>query len=252
MKVISLNTWGAKGGTQQLLDFFEKYRDTDVFCLQEVFDGGEEFRGLPTARFTLETFEPELLRRISERLPEHVPYFRPHFAGIFGLVTFVRKELDVMGEGKIDIYREDGYYSRENIAEQNRILQYVALEEPSCVVSHVHGLWNGKGKLDTEDRLAQSDKIVAFLTALDKPCVLLGDFNLRPDTKSIRKLEEAGLRNLISEYGIATTRTSLYDNRAAEPHADYAFVSEGVKVRDFRILHDEVSDHAPLYIEFDV
>ena len=78
----------------------------------------------------------------------------------------------------------------------------------------------------------------------------MGDFNLRPDTESVRMLEAAGLRNLVREYGIETTRTSLYDHRDKEPHANYAFVSAGIEVRDFRVLPDEVSDHAPLFLDF--
>ena len=62
-------------------------------------------------------------------------------------------------------------------------------------------------------------------------------------------LESAGLRNLVAEFGVTSTRTSLYTR--PEPFADYVFVSDGIHVRDFRVLTDEVSDHAPLLLEFD-
>ena len=61
-------------------------------------------------------------------------------------------------------------------------------------------------------------------------------------------LEAAGLRNLIAEFGVASTRTSLYTG--PERFADYVFVSPGVDVSAFRALPDEVSDHAPLMLEF--
>lgn len=250
MKVISLNTWGGKAGTDGLLAFFKKYADVDIFCLQEIFDGGEEFRGMPAARFALDTFDPKLLERIKDVLPNHVVHFRPHFEEVFGLALFVHKDLTVTEEGEASIYREKGYYSKENIGDQHRILQYVALEEPACAVMNVHGLWNGLGKGDSDHRLTQSDSIVRHATSLRVPYVLLGDFNLRPETESVRKLEEAGMRNLIREYGISSTRTSLYDSREHEPHADYAFVSAGIDVKDFRVLPDEVSDHAALYLDF--
>ncbi len=38
--------------------------------------------------------------------------------------------------------------------------------------------------------------------------------------------------------------------RAAGRFADYVFVSPGVDVRAFRVPLDEVSDHAPLMLEF--
>lgn len=252
MKVISLNTWGGKAGTEGLLSFFAKHADADIFCLQEIFDGGEEFRGMPAARFSLDSFDPKLLARIKEALPDHAPHFRPHFEDVFGLALFVRNGLEIAEEGEASIYREKGYYSAENIGDQHRILQYVSLVEPSCTVMNVHGLWNGMGKGDSDHRLAQSESILRHAMSLERPYVLLGDFNLRPDTESVRKLEAAGMRNLITEYGITSTRTSLYDSLAQEPHADYAFVSEGIDVKDFRVLPDEVSDHAALYLEFDI
>jgi endonuclease/exonuclease/phosphatase family metal-dependent hydrolase len=78
---------------------------------------------------------------------------------------------------------------------------------------------------------------------------LCGDFNLPPNTKSLAMFEEFGLRNLISEYKINSTRTSFYTKE--EKFADYIFVSNGIKVNDFSVLPDEVSDHAPLFIDFE-
>lgn len=252
MKVISLNTWGGKAGTDGLISFFKAHQDTDIFCLQEIFNGGEAFRGMKAARFSLDHFDPKLLTRIQEALPGHTAHFRPHVEDFFGLATFVRNDVEIAAEGEVSIYREKGYYSRENIGDQHRILQYVTPIDPQCTIINLHGLWNGQGKRDSEDRLLQSDRILTFIESLNGPYILLGDFNLRPETESIQKLEAAGMRNLITEYSIPSTRTSLYDSRDTEPHADYVFVSDGIEVKDFAVLPDEVSDHAALYIEFDL
>ncbi len=79
--------------------------------------------------------------------------------------------------------------------------------------------------------------------------ILCGDFNLLPETESLQLFERAGLRNLIKEYGITSTRTSFYNKPV--PYADYAFITNGVNLIDFKVLPEEVSDHAPLYIEID-
>ncbi len=68
-------------------------------------------------------------------------------------------------------------------------------------VLNFHGLWNGRGKSDSDDRLAQSRRLVDVLHRLKAPFVLCGDFNLAPDTKSLAMLEEAGARNLNAEFG---------------------------------------------------
>jgi hypothetical protein len=52
-------------------------------------------------------------------------------------------------------------------------------------------------------------------------------------------LEEEGLRNLIAEHAVTSTRTSLYPR--VERFADYVFVSAGVDVFEFGALPDEVS-----------
>ena len=111
-----------------------------------------------------------------------------------------------------------------------------------------HGLWNGQGKSDSADRIAQSRRLLDFLAGRREPFVVGGDFNLAPDTRSLKMLEKAGLRNLVAEFGVTSTRTSLYTR--PERFADYVFVSASVDVRAFRVLPDEVSDHAPLMLEF--
>lgn len=113
---------------------------------------------------------------------------------------------------------------------------------------NVHGLWNGNGKTDTPDRLVQSDNIIKFIKNLDNPFVLCGDFNLLPDTESLKKFEEFGLRNLVREYNIRSTRTKFYDKE--HKFADYIFVSKDIKVVDFKVMSDEVSDHSPLILDF--
>lgn len=105
----------------------------------------------------------------------------------------------------------------------------------------------GKGKNDSPERLEQSAKILEFTKKIQNPFILCGDFNLLPDTQSIQLFEDAGLRNLIKEFGVTSTRTSFYSK--PEKHADYAFISDGMGLKDFKVLPDEVSDHAPLLID---
>jgi len=68
-----------------------------------------------------------------------------------------------------------------------------------------------------------------------------------PDTKSLQMFEEAGLTDLIKKHNIKSTRTSFY--KKPERHADYIFLSTGIKEKDFKVLPEEVSDHSPLFLE---
>lgn len=250
MKLISLNTWGGRGGKEMLLDFFARHKDVDVFCLQEIWSGGEEMLGVKAGGSPLEGITTTLLADIGEVLSGHAVFFRPHFKDYYGLAMFVRKTLKVKEEGEVFVYQDRGFVSGEDPGNHARNIQYVTLEKEGGLktVINFHGMWNGRGKGDAEERVLQSANIVNFVSTLAHPFVLVGDFNLNPETESLKTLEDFPLRNLIKEYGITSTRTSLYtkENR----FADYCLVSDGVEVEDFKILPDEVSDHAPLFLEW--
>lgn len=254
MKVISLNTWGGRGGKEKLLAFFAAHEDTDVFCLQEIWSApydhleGHAAGGLDINHSDIMVHG---LQEISDLLKDHVAYFKPHHLSNYGLLMMVKKNLDVISEGEVFVHKEKGYIPDGDVGLHARNVQYVtiATEKGSRSVLNFHGLWNGGGKGDAEDRLIQSDRIIQFTQTLSDPYVMCGDFNLLPNTESIKKLENSGLRNLIKEYGITSTRTNFYTK--PEKFADYALISKGIEVKDFKVLPDEVSDHSPLYLEFE-
>lgn len=242
MKIISLNTWSAVLDGP-LYDFLRSYQETDVFCLQEVYKDALQKEEHKHPRLTLEY---ELYERIEGILgATHTGYFHPAYKDYYGQALFVHKEHRVLEAGDVFIYENE---SPEDRGFHSRNLQYVVIEREASplLIANVHGLWNGKGKSDTEDRLEQSRRIKSFLTTRSEPVVLMGDFNLSPDTESLRIAGE-GLRDLIREYGITSTRTSHYEKE--NKFADYAFVSDELTVKDFKVLPEEVSDHAALYLE---
>jgi endonuclease/exonuclease/phosphatase family metal-dependent hydrolase len=250
MKLISLNTWGGRAGHEKILGFFKDHREVDIFCLQEVWNGGEEMRERQAGGVPLLDISHSLLPDIADILHDHNWYFRPQFKNYYGLTMFIRKNIKVHEEGETFVYKERGYFVEEDIGDHSRNLQYASLEADRATrtVAHVHGLWNGKGKTDTDDRLLQSDKIVRFLKTIKHPYIFCGDLNLLPETESLKKIEAAGVRNLIKEFGITSTRSGLYTKPLR--FADYMFVSDGIEVKEFKVLPDEVSDHLALYLEF--
>ena len=114
-------------------------------------------------------------------------------------------------------------------------------------ILNVHGLWSGKGKKDSPERLLQSQRIRHFMDSINTPKILCGDFNLRPDTESMAIIEK-GMNNLITSNDIRSTRTRFYTKQ--EQFADYILTSPEIIVNEFTVLKDEVSDHAPLLIDF--
>ena len=237
------------------MNFFKQHAPTtDVFCLQEVWSAPHEHLdgamagGIPINHDDVMSYG---LQEISETLADFEPLFHPHFGDNYGLMMLVKKKWLIRSSGEVFVYLYKGHYPSEtDVGNHARNIQYVTLEnrETPLTIINFHGLWNGKGKTDSEERLEQSEKIINFTRTLDHPVVLCGDFNLKPETESLQKFEKAGLRNLIKEYGITSTRTSHYTK--PEKFADYVFTSPEIKVGHFQVLSDEVSDHAPLLVEF--
>lgn len=249
LTIISLNAWGGRANSE-LMAFLAEYHDVDVFCFQEVTHGAT-LEDLPPKDADDPAKNFDLFTSLGEALPGHMGFFRPNFKEMYGLAIFVKKDIKILEEGEEWAHKDGSYIPPDDIGKHGRNVQFVEIEKLGHLytVMNFHGLWAGPGvgKDDTPDRIAQSQKLISFIEGVSNPCVLVGDFNLNPDTASLKMFEEHGLRNLISEYGITSTRTSLYPRPIRL--ADYAFVSPGITVGDFRVLPDEVSDHSPLFLE---
>jgi endonuclease/exonuclease/phosphatase family metal-dependent hydrolase len=252
MKLISLNTWGGRAGKKNLLNFFDKYRDVDIFCLQEIWAAPyEDLEYDSVSGFSIDDdYAKFYVQEIVDWLTTHTAYFRPQYFDYWGLMILIKKDIDVISEGELFVHKEKDYIP-EDIGLFARNIQFTTIATPNGnrSIINFHGLWNGKGKGDSEDRLLQSDRIIDFVKTLANPYIIAGDFNLLPDTQSIKKFEDLGLNNLIKEYNITSTRTSFYTK--PEKFADYVFTSKDIIIKDFKVLPDEVSDHSALYLEFE-
>ncbi len=252
MKIVCLNTWGGRAGKEGLLSFFAAHKDdTDIFCLQEIWSAPySDLEGQKVGGKDLDhsAIMVNGLQEISELLAEHAPIFRPHHGDNYGLLMLVKNGIEILADGEVFVHKEKGYIPEGDIGKHARNIQFVTAEHNGAplTVINFHGLWNGQGKGDSEDRIAQSEKIKNFMQNLQGNIVLCGDFNLEPDTESLRILEGSGLRNLIRENGITSTRTAHYTGPVK--FADYVLVSETLEVADFQVLPDEVSDHTPLML----
>lgn len=245
MKLICLNAWGGRAGKEKLLDFFKQHEDADIFCLQEIWNGGHD----QVSKWG--DVVPSLFTDIGGILRGHTAFFRPHWRDWYGLAIFISKNIKVREEGDIFVFKDNSYAFAEEMANHARNLQYLTIETENGLrtIINFHGLWNGKGKGDTDERLLQSDNIVKFLDKISHPHILCGDFNLLPETQSLRKLENLGMRNLIKEFNINSTRSDYYKKPVR--FADYALVSRDITVNDFKVLPDEVSDHLALFMDFE-
>lgn len=248
MKLITLNTWGGRVG-KKLKDFVEKSSHVDIWLFQEVYNSDK-----PEETIVVPGYVPDfsLNKNLCDSLGSHHNHFCQVLKGIYGLTAFFRPEIEIIEKGEVLVavgnWDTDDSHNRDH----DRKLQWfkIKLNEKVLLLINTHLTHRPEGKRDDDKRLKQSDVIANFIKMFDGPKILAGDFNLLPDTESIKMLEQAGMRNLIKECNILSTRTELYKKELR--FADYIFVSPEIKVSDFKVLPDVVSDHSPLYLDFDI
>ena len=262
LRIVSINLWGGLA-IEPLLDFVrEQARGADLFCMQETLAAPE--------RLALACgFRTSLYQELVESLPDFEGVFDQivsweestddgrRIVVPFGLATFARRTLPIEARRAARILdHEDTLDAVPGLHPIVRWLQLTELRVPSgsLLIANYHGIARPGSKLDNDERLEQSRAIRRVLDAHDGPIVLIGDFNLLPDTESVRLLED-GLRNLVIERAIPSTRSRLnpyFGTPQEQPHADYAFISPDIQVADFQVPDVQISDHLPMILDLTV
>lgn len=229
MKTIFLNIWHGNCGTEFTTFLQEQAPTTDIFCFQEA--------------------DPTIRQKLRKILTDFTEYFHDKDLGDgaeFSIATYVKNELDVTNvrtllEGTPDT----------GIA----LVANIQRGDKSVAVVNVHGIYlRDDPKLDTPGRLVQSETVIKAFHDSKQPVVVGGDFNLSPEADSIQMFSRAGYRDLIADHQIRTTRNRLAWERYPDTpqyYADYVFAGPNVRVREFSVPENEVSDHLPLILEFD-
>lgn len=269
IKVVSLNCWG--GRIPAVVDFLRKV-DADVCCLQEVYSAPPE---TPSPL----TFEQQdelpaysrLFEELKEGWPQHQAFFSPHSQGHlhdgatteypvrYGIATFVKDTLPVVEQASKFVfgrYRAHAWGEPPLPRTAHCIRVHESESRTETVIAHMHGLWERRGKIDTNEREGQVRKLRDLVQGLcdygafrSERVVICGDFNVLPDSYTVKLLQNHGLREMVTENGLTDTRTSYYKKQPR--YADYMFVSPMLKVMGFEVIEDpEVSDHRPLLLEY--
>lgn len=266
MNIISLNTWCGRRFDALKEFVVRQSREVDVFCLQEVIIGGPhayiaggKARGAEYEELVSALPDFQAYHAISAATSPFIQELLDARAQGDGLALLINKKHTILASGSMPLYDGDPFAltpSRAG-ADTGQIL-WARIQDShgkQYLVATVHGLFldmrdPSPAKGDTSERIEQSRRILDFIKQQNCPSVVIGDFNLRPETKSIAMLS-GDMRNLITEYGITNTRNVEYADmeKYKDYIADYAFVSKEVQVKNFTVLPDVVSDHAPLLLE---
>lgn len=265
MQIMCLNGWGGK-----LHEAFLPYIATaspDVLCLQEVVHSPESDMGWLTYHDGDHILpqRANFFRDVCNALSDHVATFCPAAQGIlwdddtsvpsqWGLATFVHKSHPVIAQAQGFVHKDfgsDGYgeHPRSQSAHAVRLYDFDADRVVS--VTHMHGLRDLNGKMDTPDRAVQAQNLLKLSSQIvqdDDISVICGDFNVEPDSETLDILKSCGMTELVTDRGFKSTRNSHY--KKPGKFADYMLINQTHAVKNFEVVYDpEVSDHCPLILE---
>lgn len=242
MRILQLNIWTGriKGA---LLDFL-KNNKFDVICLQEAVWSNRDD--------VLENFCASVrqisgvsgLSYIAESSNWEMGFLDSDSVIKQGNVVLSREEIiqnrvETVYGGKTIVNKADDFRDHEYT------LQIIKLANGLNIVNH-HGYWLPTPMGD-DTTVAVMRKVAEFVKELNGPLVMCGDLNIIHNSPAMRELDF--LRDLTEEYGITNTLSGLKFN--GEVACDHILVNDRIKVRDFRVLDEIVSDHKGLIAEID-
>lgn len=229
VKVIFLNTWHGKL-QDELRQYVARHTDeTTLFCFQEAeANDRTPYRDLLSDTHVLYTHEKHIDTNTNYANCIYVPNGIPvqQFTPLLtddpeaGLATYVT----------------------------------ILVHGVETTICTVHGAPRPGHKLDTAARLRQSKVIIDEFVGRQH-VIIGGDFNLLPESESVRTFSQHGYRDLISEYAVTSTRNQItYDAYpdSIQYFADYAFVTPDITLKSFTVPEQIVSDHQPLEIVAEV
>ncbi len=228
MKIVFLNCWHGKL-LEPLKEFIETHKaDTDVFCLQE-------------ADATVQEALDSTLRLYTKYIGTKMWKSGEGKTGEVWQATYVKQGIEVLDTSVVLPERRDigiGLYSHLMVG-----------TKPVHIIN-VHGFpW--PGKLDTANRIEQSEACIERMRGAQGARIIGGDLNVSPETKSVTMFSDSGYQDLIRDYAIKTTRNHLsWDIHPTKLYySDYVFVHDATTVTGFSVPDIEISDHLPMVLE---
>lgn len=259
MKLICLNLAIKINNTQEVIDFLLK-QNPDIICLQEVGFAHEES--------VFETFNTR--KKIDHTLLEKYPYsyFSPlwlangftkvKFGGFLEQGNYILSKFEIK-QSSTDFYHKkyervlDWKTVNFRTEDHARALQTVELicNDKTLRIMNIHGIWT-PDKMGDERTITQSKFILEKIAEKDVPIILVGDFNLLPESKSMKIIDKE-MRNVIDENDVKSTRPEFDDDLdKGEQVVDYIFVNDKIICKKFEVINTNISDHLPLILEFEI
>lgn len=163
-----------------------------------------------------------------------------------GNAIFYKKEFHLQKKTICTMYERTTPFPCDatSFEDEGRALLHLTLsrmgEELSFLTTHF--AW-AKTPNEHPHQTQQGEILLNYLKTVPHPFVLAGDFNLDANQPTIKKIGELA-QNLITTYEVPTTiNPRLHRVKNLSVAVDYIFVTEGIEVKNFRVIEDDLSDH---------
>lgn len=265
MKLISLNTALFISNNKHVRALLEK-EGADFVCLQEVARGLEngvdpkfvskEVIDSSTPHLTSFFFGPLVVMNGMQQKNFHgKELFDFQFGGFVEYGNYTRSRFKIMhGE---NVFVQSNFAYRTDFSmwpdEDHRAVLITDhdVHGKKLRILNYHGIWT-RNKQGNSKTLEANKKIVELAKNAPGEVIICGDFNLFPDTPSMKQLSEK-FESLVDTYHIKTTRPASNELSSEKRNVvDYVWVSSGIKVKNFAVLDSDISDHLPLICEFEL
>ena len=262
MKLISFNI-GIKIDNSKEIGNFIKSQGSDIVAFQEII------RHFDESVFDMYKSKKHIETIIGKKLP--YSFFGPQWTTDAmrkngemhrDFNGFIEQGNEIISKFPILNATNEHYYKHYSLElewanfhteDHPRCVQIVELDVDGkkLQVLNLHGLYS-RDKQDSKRTLDQCKYVLKVAKRKEIPTIIVGDFNLFPDTKSIGILNKE-FRNLIDEYKITSTRPHFNDGTDEGNNVvDYIFVNDKIKVNNFEVFDTNISDHLPLILDFDI
>lgn len=264
-RILCLNAWG--GRFQPELTAYLAASEADVICLQEVIHTPAP--PAPMLRYRDDGMDlpqrADMFDDLRRALPGYHATFCPAARGAlwhgsdrvetwWGLATFVRRAVPVIAQAQGFVhggFGPDGFGDHPRSRTGHALRVWADALDGAVSLAQMHGLRDLGGKHDTPARTAQAHRFAKMLRHVAEPDDLrlaCGDFNVLPDSETLRILAADGLTELVTSHGHPGTRTRHYTK--PQPFADYMAISDPSRIAAFHVVRDpDVSDHCPLVLD---
>lgn len=253
MKIISFNICIKIDNAVAIAEYLQAH-NPDIICLQEVvrplgpraypiYRSEETIRNILAAGYPYYFFAPEWA---ANELVEQPGIVNRDFGGLIEQGKLILSKYPIIHGYNYFYYKNYEFDNdRTNFYKGNdhgRTLQVadIRIGEQIIQVGNIHGSFSSD-KLDTERSITQSKFILEKLGERNLATVLVGDFNVLPETESITLLNKS-YTNANNTFKIPRTRVNGQTN-------DYIFHSPELKAKNLTVEIIDISDHYPLIME---